>query len=261
MKKTFISLFLSLFITTAIHAQTPSVDEIVSKTNLAAYYAGKDGRANVRMSIFDKQGRKRNREMIILRQDVDDGQDQNYYIYFKKPSDVRKMSYLVWKHTGKDDDRWMYLPALDLVKRIASSDKRTSFAGSHFFYEDLSGRNIDEDDHELIETNDRFFILKNTPRKAENVEFSYFNMHIDREKYIPVKVEFFDKKGKLYRVYEALEVEEIQGYPTPVKTKMTDLKSGGHTIIEFSNITYDIGLEDKIFTERYLRNAPRELVR
>ena len=112
--------------------ETLSVDEIVNRANLAAYYAGNDGRAEVMMTITDAQGRARKREFVILRHDVVDGGQQQFYVYFKKPSDVRKMVFMVHKYIDKDDDRWLYLPALDLVKRIAASDRRTSFVGSHF---------------------------------------------------------------------------------------------------------------------------------
>ena len=121
------------------------VNTIVNKANLVAYYQGQDGKAKVNMVIRDKQGQKRHREFIIIRKDVKDGGDQKYYVYFLKPADVRKMVYMVHKHTDqkKDDDRWLYLPALDLVKRIAAGDKRTSFVGLNFLYEDVSGRSLE----------------------------------------------------------------------------------------------------------------------
>ncbi|MCI5191170.1 MAG: outer membrane lipoprotein-sorting protein [Candidatus Electrothrix sp. AS4_5] len=124
MKKTIIavcSLF-ALLVTSPVMAEDVNVEEIVSKANLAAYYAGDDGKAEVNMTITDSQGRERTREFIILRKDKEDGGQQFFYVYFKKPSDVSKMVFMVHKHVDKDDDRWMYLPALDLVKRIAASD-------------------------------------------------------------------------------------------------------------------------------------------
>ena len=144
---------LSVFLTVSLQAaEAPTVDEIINRANLAAYYAADDGRAEVMMTITDAQGRTRKREFVILRRDVVDGGQQQFYVYFKKPSDVRKMVFMVHKYIDKDDDRWLYLPALDLVKRIAGSDKRTSFVGSHFLYEDVSGRSVKEDIHELVET-------------------------------------------------------------------------------------------------------------
>ena len=85
------------------------VETIVNKANLIAYYQGGDGKAKVKMTITDKKGRSRIREFIILRKDLKDGGDQKYYVYFLKPADVRKMVFMVHKHTDikKDDDRWL----------------------------------------------------------------------------------------------------------------------------------------------------------
>jgi len=237
----------------------PSVEQIVNRANLAAYYQAKDGKAKVKMTITNKKGQKRYREFIILRKDIKDGGDQKYYVFFLKPADVRKMVFMVHKHSDlkKGDDRWLYLPSLDLVKRIAAGDKRTSFVGSDFLYEDVSGRSLEEDTHEVIETTDEFFVVKNVPKKADTVEFSYYNVSIDRKTYMPMKMEYYDKNDKVYRTIESAKVEIIQGFPTVVKSIVSDLKTGGKTVMEFSDIKYDIDLKD-VFSERYLRRPPRE---
>lgn len=243
--------------------ETPDVQTIVDKANIVAYYQGDDGKANVKMVITNKQDQKREREFTILRKDVADGGDQKYFVYFKRPPDVRRMTYMVHKHVapGQDDDRWLYLPALSLVKRIAASDKRTSFVGSDFLYEDVSGRSLEEDTHELIETTDKLYIVKNVPKKPDSVEFSYFNVSIDRETFVPMKMEYYDKEGKLYRTIESVKVEKIQDFPTVVKSVVKNLQTGSKTEMEFGDVQYDIGLEDNIFTERYLQRPPREAIR
>jgi len=235
------------------------VESVVNKANLMAYYQGKDGKAKVKMTITNKKGQQRFREFIILRKDVKDGGDQNYYVYFLKPADVRKMVFMVHKHTDPktDDDRWLYLPGLDLVKRIAAGDKRTSFVGSDFLYEDVSGRSLEEDTHEIIKTTDDLFTIKNVPRQPDTVEFSYYNVSIDRKTFIPMKMEYYDKKGKLYRIIESKKIETIQDFPTVVKSVVSDLNTGGKTEMEFSDVKYHIKLGD-IFTERYLRKPPKE---
>ncbi len=241
----------------------PDVQMIVNKANLAAYYQGDDGKATVKMTITDKQGNERTREFNILRKDVKDGGDQNYFVYFQRPADVRRMVYLVQKHADvdKDDDRWLYMPALDLIKRIAASDKRTSFVGSDFVYEDVSGRSLELDVHELVQTTDTQFVVKNAPKKPELVEFGYFNVAIDRKTFMPMKMEYFDKdSGKLYRTIESVKVEEIEGFPTVTKSVVTDLRTGGKTEMEFTNVDYNLGIGN-IFEERYLRRPPREAMR
>lgn len=237
--------------------QIPGVEEIVDRANRTAYYAGDDGKATVTMTITDSQGRVRTREFVILRKDVRDGGEQNFYVYFMKPADVRKMVFMVHKKIGKDDDRWLYLPALDLVKRIAASDKRTSFVGSHFLYEDVSGRSVFDDTHTLIDVDDNHFFLNNVPKDPSIVEFGSYKLWIDRKTFMPMKAEYFDKNNQKYRVVEALEARDIQGHPTVVKSRVRDLVNGGETVSVFSDVKYDIGLGD-IFTERYLRRPPRE---
>ncbi|MDD5409186.1 MAG: outer membrane lipoprotein-sorting protein [Candidatus Omnitrophica bacterium] len=257
MRKTLVFLAALFFVSNA-WAQELNVDEIVIKANNRSYYQGKDGRAKVTMVVTDAQGRKRERQLTILKLNVQEGADQKYFVYFHKPNDVKGMSYIVWKHAGKDDDRWLYLPAMDLVRRIAASDKRSSFVGTTFLYEDISGRSIDLDKHELSASDAAYYTIKNTPKDAALVEFSYYTVKIDKNNFVPMKAEYFDKSGKLYRTIEALEVKVIQNYPTVTRMKAADLNAGSNTIAEFSDISYDIGLTDNIFTERFLRTPPQQ---
>lgn len=261
MKKLFVLLFIvSLLPFTPARAM--DVDDIVAKANHAAYYQGDDGRACVKMEITDKQGRKRTRDFIILRKDVSEGdKEQKFYIYFNRPADVNKTVFMVWKHVGTYDDRWLYLPALDLVKRIAATDERTSFVGSDFFYEDVSGRNPIEDTHELLEITDNYYVLKSTPKKPDLVEFSYFKSYIHKQSFIPVKIEFYDKRGEKYREASAEKVDTIQGYPTVTQGRMKDLRSGSETVLTYSSVQYDIDLPEDIFTERYLRTPPMNYIK
>ena len=272
-------------------AETPkkelSVQQIIDNTNRVAYYQGKDGRARVSMTITDAQQRTRHLVFTILRRDdlppqekAEDGsllelseevqkkvqedrycKDQRFYVYFHRPADVNKMVFMVHKHLDKDDDRWLYLPALDLPKRIAATDKRTSFMGSDFLYEDVSGRNVNADVHELTKTTKNYYVLKNTPKKPKEVEFAYYIMWIHRKTFIPVKIEYFDNKGKKYRIYEALKVETIQKRPTITKARMQNLKTKGQTVAEYTGVKYDIGIPKEIFTERFLRRPPQKYLR
>jgi hypothetical protein len=239
-----------------------SVDEIVNKANQAAYYAGKDGRAEVEMNIIDKSGSVRTRKFTLLRMNTAGG-NQKFYVYFKEPADLYKQVFLVWKETteGKDDSRWMWLPALNLKREIAPGDKRTSFVGSDFVYEDVSGRNLNEDTHELMETTDTQYVIKNTPKKPDDVEFSHYTVRIDKDTFLPRMGEYYDKNGKLYRTVEATRIETIQGFPTVIESVVKDLNTGGSTVNTFSNIEYDIGLNENIFTERFLRRPPREVTK
>ncbi|MGD2174941.1 MAG: outer membrane lipoprotein-sorting protein [Candidatus Brocadiaceae bacterium] len=240
-----------------------TVEQIVEKANRVAYYQGGTGRATVKMTIYNAEGKVRGeRELVILRRNVEETLNQKYYAYFQRPADVRGTVFLVWKHTEKDDDRWLYNPGLDLVNRISAADKRTSFVGTHFYYEDVSGRNIEDDRHELLRTTDNYFVLRNTPKNPDLVEFAHYDMYIHRATFMPLHAYYYDRNGEKYREYHVLGWDQIDGYWTTTKAEMVDLRERGpkkaHTVAEYSDVRYGIDLPDEIFTERYLRKPPRE---
>ncbi len=270
MKNRYVQLILSLFLLMVLSrpgfsADTDlSAEAIVEKAVQAAYYQGKDGRAQVSMSITDSQGRERERRFTLLRRNVSEAGvigDQQFYVYFHRPADVNKTVFMVWKKVGKDDDRWLYLPALDLVKRIAATDERSSFVGSDFFYEDVSGRGTNEDHHTLLETHANFFVIESRPKDPNAVEFSSYKAWIHRTSFVPIKIAYYNKNKENYRTYEALKVENIQGFQTVVTSRMKDLRAKSETTVQYSKVEYNLNLPEEIFSERYLRNPPKRFLR
>lgn len=241
-------------VATAQAQEDLDADTIVARANLAAYYAGADGRSEARMRIIDGQGREQRRQFTVLRRDVAEGADQQFLVVFSQPSDVRGTTFLVHKHTDRDDDRWLYLPGLDLVKRIAAGDKRTSFVGSHYYYEDVSGRNPSEDTHRLAAGDGGHFELVHTPKDPSTVEFAEYTTWIDRETFLPMRIEYRNDQGEPIRRVEVRQVETIEGHPTVTASRITDVESGGYTDLQFRYIAYDLGMPEDLFGERSLRN-------
>ena len=254
----FISLSFSLI---AEPAEQPSVIDIVRQSQLAAYYGGDDGRSMARMMIVDANGRKQLRQFTILRKNQSDGGNQNYLVVFSRPADVRGTVFLVNKKVSGIDDRWLYLPAMDLVKRIAVGDERTSFVGAHFFYEDVSGRSINSDEHTLISENKEAYLIEHKPKDQNSVEFSHYTTSIRKSDFIPNRIEYFNQKNELYRVIEALQIETIDGIATVTQSKVSDPRDGSYTLMAFRKTRYNLGLPAEIFSERALRNPPMKWLR
>jgi outer membrane lipoprotein-sorting protein len=255
--------FLALF-AYQTRATAQDATEIMKKSHLAYYYAGTDGIAEVHMTLIDKNGGQRVREFTMLRLDKEDGGDQKYYTYFKKPSDVSRLTFMVYK-TGKgSDQRWIYVPSIDLVKPISADDKNSSFVGSDFSYEDVSGRHWTEDAHTLMPESQvdgkAVYVIQSVPVKPYK-GFAKKVSYIDKETFLPLKEEYFDAKDELTRRLHADKIEVISGFPTVTTRSMESVKKGSKTIVEFSHITYNAGLKDEIFTERYLKNPPHEFIK
>lgn len=243
-------------------AADPAPDEIVRKSLDAAYYAGNNLRAKVSMKLINSQGSSREREMTMLRLNQPAG-EQRYYIYFHAPADVKGTSFLVWKYLGKEDDRWIYVPAVKLVRRIAADDKRSSFVGSDFTYEDVSGREVGDETHQLLRSEDfagrPAYVLESRPKAS--MDYARRVSWIDRERWLPLKEEYFDSKNQPIRTFSADKIEQIGKFWTITARSMKNQQTGHRTQVTYNDVSYDQAFDASIFTERYLRDAPKQWVR
>src|SRR4051812_31986520 len=70
---------------------------------------GRDSRAEMRMRLFDRQGRQRERVLTI--QSLRMASGDRTLLRFSYPNDIKGTAFLVWEHPGADDERFLYLPA------------------------------------------------------------------------------------------------------------------------------------------------------
>jgi hypothetical protein len=226
---------------------------------LATYYqAGKDFQAKVVMRLINAQGSQRERAMNLWRTNVGTAGDQRYLITFDSPADVRGMGFLVWKYAKKEDDRWLYFPAPRAVKRVAADDKRSSFVGSDFTYEDISGRDLEEEQHRLISQETAMdrptYVVQSKPTSP--VAYAKRLSWIDRERWVPLREEYYDAEDKLQRVFTADKVENVGGHWTVTARTMKNAPTGHRTEVVIKSMRYDAGLAEGMFAEQSLRNPP-----
>lgn len=264
MKNRLAFLWLLLF-ATPLPAQTPSSDEIAEKSQQVFHYAGDDMSARVVMTLITAGGQQRVRDMTMLRRNAEtaggaspaDGR-QKYLVYFHSPADVRGTAFLVAKEPGRDADRWLFVPALNLVQRIAARDAESSFVGSDFSHEDLSGRPLAADTRQLLRDESLdgkpCHVIESVPKGRAG--FTRKLAWIDRATFLPLKEEYYDAQQQLVRVFTADEVRDVDGVPTVVRRTMKNVKSGHRTEVVFREVRYNAGLTDEVFTERSLRRPP-----
>lgn len=235
---------------------------IVKRSQDAFYSAGSDMKARVSMTLASPGGQKRVRELTMLRRNEDKDGHQKYFIYFHQPADVRGMTFLIDKYPDKDDDRWLFIPGLNLVKRIAARDASQSFVGSDFSYEHVSGRDLDADAHRLIreeQANGKdCYVIESVARQP--AEYKRKVAWIDKTSFLPLKEEYYDVKDELFKVFTTDEIKDVGGVPTVVKRSMTNKKSGHTTTVIFTDVGYGLGIDSDIFSERYLKDPPRKWV-
>ncbi len=257
---------------TAVAAAGPvraleSATEIVEKSQQAFYYPGTDMKARITMDLITSGGQRRSRVLTMLRKNARGG-DQKYFLFFHEPGDVRRTAFLVWKYPERDDDRWIFIPALNAVRRIAASDSRSSFVGSDFSYEDVSGRDLGADVHSLLREEKLgdadCYVVESKPK--EPTDYTRKLSWIDKASFLPHKEEYYDAQNQLARAFTADAIEKVaqgegkKAYPTIVRRTMKNVKSGHRTEVRFAGVAYDLGLADDVFTERALQNPPSKWI-
>ena len=247
-----------------LQALAISGEEVMKKSQAAFLYPGKDFKARVVMKLINKDGQARVRELTMLRKNAGEALgEQKYFMYFFQPADVKDMTFMINKYPARDDDRWMFIPAINMVKRIAAQDKRSSFVGSDFTYEDVSGRDIEDDAH-VVEREEKVgnrdcYVVKSTPKGAD-ADFGHKLTWVDKASFLPLKEEQYDKRGALYKQFTADELADVKGFPTVVRRTMRNLQTGHRTEVGYVKTDYNIGLEESLFSERFLRQPPRKWI-
>jgi len=248
-----------------------SADDVMEASERAYYLAGDDAKGMLRMELIDKKGNQRQRVLTMLRRNTNDRGAQKYFMYFHEPGDVRRLTFMIWKYPERDDDRWIYVPAVDLIRRIAAEDKYSSFVGSDFSYEDVSGRDLSEDTHsrsddEALDGRE-VFVIESIPLTP--AAFTRRVSWIDKGHFLPLKIEYYDAQDQLQRVFTADAIELITAadgddsrvYPTIMKRTMSNVRTGHRTEVTVMSVNYDVGLNDGDFSERHMRRPPRDWIR
>lgn len=224
--------------------------------------AGKDAVSQVTMILSGKGVRTRERSLALYRLDKGAGERWSLMRFFT-PADVKDTGLLTMDYPGNDSDQWLYLPALDRVRRISSSRKGGRFVGSDFYYEDLRDREPDMDTHRLIGKGKvggiACDILLSRPVDPDNSTYSKRVSWVHRKTLTPLRVDFY-KKGEKKPVKRLLarRLKKIQGYWTVLQSTMYDLRSGHRTQLATSRILFDQGIPESLFSRRGLSDPIRE---
>jgi hypothetical protein len=212
----------------------------------------KDMQAELTMTLTNKQGEKRVRKLSQFISN--DGNMEKKIMFFISPADVKGTSFMNWSYnTEKDDDQWIYLPALKRTKRISSGSKGDYFMGSDFTYDDLGDRHPNEDNHKLLREEilkgKACYVVESTP-KASGHMYAKTITWVLKDKSIGLKRDFYDANGKLLKTLEMKKYENINGYLTVLETEMKNVQRNHATVISLANVKVNQGIAGSKFTER-----------
>jgi hypothetical protein len=232
--------------------------------------AGRTLSTTTTMVLIDAQGRQRVRELRNYRLG-ENGKDTRTLVLFLSPPDVRNTGYLnySWQESDKEDDSWLYLPALRKVKRIAGGDKSNAFMGSDFNYSDLNGTKLDDWTYSLLKESETIeghdcWLVEATPKPEllQKVlkETGYVRRHvwIRKDNFVAVRGLYWLERGGRQKRLSVNELQQVDGIWTAKEIKMEMLKAGNvehASILKLGDVTYNVPLEEEFFTTRTMERG------
>ena len=225
---------------------------------------GRDSRAEMRMRLFDRQGRVRERALTMLRLRGEKGKGDRALIRFTYPNDIRNTAFLVWEHPDADDERFLYLPALGRVRRIAGQEKDESFVGSDLSYEDIGGRDIADYTYAFTADNVSWIApdgtrhpawLLESRAKDANAEFPRSVSFVLKDRFVITAADVFNRRNERVKHFEVKKLERVEGIWTVLDLVMSNERDGTRTELTISSIDYNIGLTEQDFSRRQLEAA------
>jgi hypothetical protein len=218
---------------------------------------GRDARLTFKMRLFDRQQRVRERSLTVVSKKAASGDKS--LTRFTYPADIAGTGFLVWEHPGADSERFLYLPALARVRRIAGSEAQESFVGSDFTYEDIGGREFDDYQYTLVNDTAESGAAYTLESRAKDshARFPRVTSTIRKDTFVVTHADIYGKRGDIEKTYTASRVEKVGRYWTVMAMAMDDLNQKTRTELTVEKAEYDIGLTDDAFTRRELEKTIR----
>ncbi|MDQ7068124.1 MAG: outer membrane lipoprotein-sorting protein [Sulfurimonas sp.] len=221
--------------------------------------------SDMKMILIDKSNKKRVRNLKVYTKNR--GEDTLKLLFFLSPADVKNTAFLTYDYedSNADDDQWLYLPALRKVKRIASSDKSSSFMGSDFTYSDMTSRNVSDYTYKIMKEptikGHKTWQMLVTPKTQKTVEETGYEksiVFVRQDNFVIIQALNYIKKGKKLKYMMVKELELLDGIWTVKEMQMITKKGKKmlhKSIFKFSNIKYNQDLDESLFTTRTLERG------
>ena len=241
----------------------PSGDEIVERVN--ARNEGLTLTRDLTMKLVDRRGKERIRETRGFRKYF--GDEKRTAIFYLSPNNIRDTAFLTYDYAQaeQDDDQWLYLPALRKVRRISASDRGDYFLGTDFTYEDIKKESKIADEDYRFQTlradsvdGHAVWVVEATPiseKIAKELGYGKVILWVDAEIWLSRLTEFWDTRGEPLKTTRSLDIREVDGIWTSHRLEVDQHQTQHRTIFTFSEVKYDLEIDDKVFTEGALRRG------
>ena len=225
---------------------------------------GRDSRSELRMRLFDRQGRVRERTLTLATLRGAGAAGDRILVRFLSPNDIKNTAFLVWQHPGADDERFLYLPALGRVRRIAGEEKQESFAGSDLSYEDIGGRDVADYTYAFTNENATWTAADGSKAAAWELEskardataaFPRSISLVLKDRFIVVHADIFNRRNERAKVVDVKRLERVDNIWTVLDLVVANERQNTRTELTTTSVRYNVGLTESDFSRRQLESV------
>jgi hypothetical protein len=181
--------------------------------------------------------------------------------------DVRGTGFLTHQHGAREDDQWIYLPATRKIKRLAAAERKESFVGSDFAYEDLRTENLDAHSYKVLEKRmvkavgaNCYLVEARAASEDEKASTGYSKriLWVSEGDFLVRRIDYYSKDGeekgilKTQIFHDFTSPAEYKGFKRPARCEMMNNKTKTVTEMIFNKRTIEGGVKDEDLTERQL---------
>jgi hypothetical protein len=272
-----ITLFLNTWARDELFLQATQTPQGISSEERGTWVArqvqdrdtGRDSRSTMRMRLYDRQGRVRERALSITSLKGGPGRPtpgDRSLTRFTYPRDIEGTGFLVWEHPAADDERFLYLPSLGRVRRIAGNETQDSFVGSDFTYEDIGGREFADYTYTLLDEQAAWTAPDGSTHAAYRLEsrrrdagarFPRVVSLVRKDIFIVVHADIYNRRDEPQKVFDVRRLGQIEGIWTVTEMVMADTLQKTRTELVVEQAGYNVGLTADDFTRRELERGAR----
>ncbi|MBY0278719.1 outer membrane lipoprotein-sorting protein [Candidatus Binatia bacterium] len=236
----------------ALAQKAPSADEVVRQMK-AALEPPKPSIRTMTMTLDDR-GTKSTFGLVQARKRLADG-DRALTVLLE-PEGARGIAYLT-ADSGSGATEWLYVPYVQRTRKLVPAENYQSFMDTDFTYGDLGLLPVDTRNNLLgTETIDDKKAYKVESIPSTSVKQWYYSRTvtwIDASTLLPLRREFFSPAGDLFKVETFGSVTRIDGVPTPLEMRITDVGTGSTTTLTVNSVSYEANVPDSLFQPDGLR--------
>jgi hypothetical protein len=233
-----------------------SAKQIVIRSKVAIQ--GSSSVNKIKMTVTNKRGDEQVQKMITRTKTVNGlNQQISTFLY---PDETKGTKFLKIEKDNQNDIMKIYIPDLGKPRTISSSQRKQSFMGSDFTYEDLEALQPQKGQHSIFGNNTfedaPCYVIQTNYSGKKSAGYSKTLTWIRKDNYLPVKTEYYDKDANLIKVKTAHEIYKKKDVWVLKKLVMKNVQKNHQTVIEVVESKIQ-PVNDSYFTEQFLRQTDK----